>query len=277
VTPAPVGGSLAARVDQRRASAIGRHARLELAFEVRHGRTVLTDAYAEPPLRVGRALPEGDGVHVILASSAPGIFGGDVFEHIVRVGAGARVRLTSQSALQVHASADPGTGYIRSTYQVEGDGELRCVWDPSIPFAGARLDQSIDIRLDADARLSWSDAWTSGRSARGERWKFASFRHTLSVARCQSLEYLERYCIDDSTRAHHPWVGRDSCYFGTTLWSGWVTSADEAQRIHETLGEAEGVVSAVDALDRRLLLARITGRSGAGFHMARARASVQNR
>ena len=45
------------------------------------GGTVLAHAYAEPPLRVGRALRRRrGGVHVILASSAPGIFGGDRFE-----------------------------------------------------------------------------------------------------------------------------------------------------------------------------------------------------
>jgi urease accessory protein UreH len=91
--------------DRRGAADIGRLARLELVFARRSGRTVLADTYAEPPFRVGPCFPEADGLHMILAWAAPGIFGGDSFEQVIRLEQGARVRLTSQSALQVHPSA----------------------------------------------------------------------------------------------------------------------------------------------------------------------------
>src|SRR5262245_50099929 len=42
------------RRDERPLSVIGRHARLDLTFLYRSGRTVLAEAYAEPPFRVGR-------------------------------------------------------------------------------------------------------------------------------------------------------------------------------------------------------------------------------
>ena len=131
--------------DERLPSVIGRHARLELAFAYRHGGTVLAHAYAEPPFRVGRCFPEGDGVHMILTSSAPGVFGGDHFQHIVRVGRGARVRLTSQSALQVHPSRDGATAHVRSSYHVDEDAHLYCHWHPQIPFADARIEQRLSL------------------------------------------------------------------------------------------------------------------------------------
>ena len=46
-------------VDRRDAGEVGRHARLELVFAVRGGRTVLAHAYAEPPFRVGRVVRGG--------------------------------------------------------------------------------------------------------------------------------------------------------------------------------------------------------------------------
>jgi len=91
---APIG-----RRDERPLSLVGRHARLDLAFLSRNGRTVVAEAYAEPPFRVGRWFAEGEGLHMILASSAPGAFGHDRLQQIVRIGCGARVRLTSQSAM----------------------------------------------------------------------------------------------------------------------------------------------------------------------------------
>jgi hypothetical protein len=83
VPRAPVG-----RGDERSLSAVGRHARLDLAFLYRNGRTVLAEAYAEPPFRVVRWFAEGDGLHMILASSAPGAFGHDRLQQIVRIGCG---------------------------------------------------------------------------------------------------------------------------------------------------------------------------------------------
>ena len=70
--------------DARSPSVVGRHARLDLTFLYRDGRTVLARAYAEPPFRVGQWFAEGDGVHMILTSPAPGTFGHDHLKQIVR-------------------------------------------------------------------------------------------------------------------------------------------------------------------------------------------------
>jgi len=48
----------------------------------------------EPPFRVGRCFPDGGALHMIMAASSPGIFGGDWLQQIIHVGPGARVRLT---------------------------------------------------------------------------------------------------------------------------------------------------------------------------------------
>ena len=95
---------MTASTDVRSTCEVGRKARLELVFGCTDGKTVLTHGYAEPPLRIGRCLDGQRGLHLIMASSAPGIFGGDEYEQTIRVEAGAVVELTSQSALQVHPS-----------------------------------------------------------------------------------------------------------------------------------------------------------------------------
>src|SRR5262245_3197386 len=209
------------RHDERSPAVVGRHARLDLAFLYRNGRTVLAQGYAEPPFRVARSFAEGDGLHVILTSSAPGMFGQDHLRQIVRVGRGARVRLTSQSAMQVHPSRDGATAYLRSSYDVEDGAHLECDWHPLIPFADARLDQRIDIKIAGGGYLSWSDALMAGRDARGERWKFASLAHELAVSRDGSLEYVERYCLEpkggDVSRRG---AAAGASYLGTALMTG---------------------------------------------------------
>ena len=78
-------GAAVTRRDRRAAAAIGRHARLELVFGYRRGRTVLTRAYAEPPFKIGRPVDAGGAAALILVCAAPGVFPGDELRQTVRV------------------------------------------------------------------------------------------------------------------------------------------------------------------------------------------------
>ena len=258
--------------DERLPSVVGRHARLDLDFVYRNGRTVLAQAYAEPPFRVGRWFAEADGLHMILTSSAPGVFGHDHLQQIVRVGCGARVRLTSQSAMQVHPSPDSATAHVQSSFHVEDGAQLHCDWHPLIPFEEARIDQRIDVNIAGGGCLYWSDALMSGRHARGERWTFASLAHEIAVSRDGSLEYLERYRIQSNELAvSRSWAAGDASYLGTTLVSGRSIEPGVAERLHAELGHLAGVRAAADRLDDRVLLVRLLSVSGTAFHEARRR------
>jgi urease accessory protein len=261
--------------DDRALGEIGRQARLELTFAVREGRTVLVKAYSEPPFRVGRCLPDGNGVHLIVASSAPGVFGGDSLQQTMTVERGARVRLTSQSAMQVHSSIDGSVANIVSTYHVESGGHLECQWDPLIPFPGARLEQRILIDLESGATLCWSDAFMSGREARGERWQFACLSHELRLSRAGVLPYLERYTIRPSDGCPgRQWVAGDACYFGTVLVARPDVDRESAAQLHNQLATVDGVRAAADCIEDQLLLVRLMGSSGVAFHAARALAAL---
>jgi len=262
----------AGRRDVRSAPEVGRHARLDLAFVYRGGRTVLAEAYAEPPFRVARCFDEGQGLHMILASSAPGAFGHDHLWQTIRIGRGARVRLTSQSAMQVHPSPDGAPARLQSSYRIEDTAHLHCEWHPLIPFARAEIDQHIDIDIEGGGSLYWSDAWTSGRSARGEQWEFASLAHELVVSRDGSLEYLERYRIQPSDgTVSRTWAAGDASYLGTTLMTGRPIEPGAAEHLHLELAGVAGVWAGADRLSDRVLLVRVLSASGPSFHEARRR------
>jgi urease accessory protein len=265
--------SVSEPADARAICDIGRQARLELTFAVRGGRTILEDSYAEPPFRVGRCLRGADAnaAHLILASSAPGVFGGDCLQQAVTVEGNARVRLTSQSAMQAHATANGAAATIASTYRVAPGGCLQCVWDPLIPFPDARLRQRIEIDLAAGASLFWSDAFMSGREARRERWQFAQLSHELRLARSGVPAYIERYDIGGhGMRPTRRWVADDACYFGTALIAGTHATRDAAASLHGELAAIDGIRGAADYIDDHLVLVRLTASHGLPFHEARA-------
>jgi urease accessory protein len=263
--------------DRRAAGQIGRHARLELVFAERGGRTVLAHAYAEPPYRVVPGFDHPFGLHVIVASSAPGVFGGDALEQSVIVEAGARVLLTSQSATQLHPDRAGRPAGLRGRYIVGDGGSLRCDWDPLIPFAGAALTHQIAIELAGEARLMWMDATMTGRAGRGERWRMASLEHELRLVHDGRLEYLERYAIrpEGSARAGShtltlPWIAGNADYFGTAIVGGADHPRELAERLHLELAAAGEVEAAADALSDWLVVVRMLSASGTAFHRARA-------
>jgi len=264
--------------DSRAPAAIGRDARLELSFERRNGRTVLAHSYAEPPFRVGRTFELDGAAYVILVCTGAGIFAGDRLRQSVRVASGARVVLVSQSALQAHPAAAPSAASIAHDYIVEDDAELRCQWDPLIPFAGARIEQRFDLRIADSSRLYWSDAVMAGRVSRGEAWRFQSLAHELRLRIGASLAYLERYTLAPASRAvDEPWIAGRARYLATAIVHHDAATSDAAEAL-QGLAPLQrcpayeprlAVDLGVDLIQAKTIVGRILAAEGAPFAAAR--------
>jgi urease accessory protein len=266
--------------DTRSPAVIGRRARLELVFERRRDRTVIAHAYAEPPFRIGRAFAIDDAAYLIVACSGPGVFAADSLHQEVHVERGARVVLTSQSALQVHPSILPfcnsailpscNSARVHHHYAVADDAELHCHWDPVIPFSGASLVQAFDLALHPTSRLYWSDALMSGRVSRGEAWRFRELAHTLRLRVGTSLKYLERYALAPADReVTRRWIADDAHYFATVLVHHPRVNPDEVEALHRRLAGVNGVRGAIDLVESAILMARVMAADGAPFLRAR--------
>jgi urease accessory protein len=257
--------------DRREPAAVGRHARLELVFGYRRGRTVISHAYAEPPFRIGQSFDLGSAVYLIIVCSGPGVFAGDCLQQSVRVEPGACVLLGSQSALQVHPDVGSSGARLHHRYTVAEEGELHCQWDPLIPFAGARLAHRVELDLANGSRLYWSDALMSGRSARGEDWMFSEVAHELRLGVGGSLKYLERYRLAPEQRAitSGPMAG-DARYLGTALVHHPGASAAAAEALQHELDRIESVRGGVDLVEPNVIVARLLARRGPQFRTARA-------
>ena len=265
--------------DSRAPAAVGRHARLELVFEARRGRTVLAHSYAEPPFRVGRTFQIDDAAYVILVCTGAGIFAGDSLRQSIRVASGARVVLASQSALQAHPSSAASAALIHHDYIVEDDAELQCQWDPLIPFAGARIDQRFDLRIAESSRLYWSDAVMAGRVSRGEAWRFESLAHELRVRIGASLAYLERYTLAPANRLiEQPWMAGRARYLATAIVHHDAATSDAAEALQRGAYPQEpdapgrlAVDLGVDLIHPKTIVGRILAADGVPFAAARSR------
>jgi len=153
-----------------------------LVFEERGGRTVLTTRRFTLPLQALEPMDlDGDGVAtLLLLNPTGGVLAGDRLETDVVLGPRSRVCLSTPSATRVYRSPGP-VSVQRLTIEVGRGAALEWVPDHLIPSPGARLQQSTEIRLAADATLLYLDAWAVGRAARGEVWGFDLLDSSLLV------------------------------------------------------------------------------------------------
>jgi urease accessory protein UreH len=256
--------------DRRDARAIGRRARLDLVFRYQRGRTVIAHAYAEPPFRIGQSFQIGSAAYMIIVCSGPGVFAGDDLQQSVRVEPGACVLLGSQSALQAHPGAGSSGARLHQRYTVADEGELHCHWDPLIPFANARLTHRVELDVAAGSRMYWSDAMMSGRSARGEHWRFSEVAHELRFEVAGGLKYLERYRLSPGRAVTAGPVAGEAGYLGTTLVHHRAATAGAAEELQHVLDRVPEVRSGVDLVAPNVIAARLLGRHGARFRAARA-------
>jgi urease accessory protein len=103
----------------------------------------------------------------VIVNTGGGMTGGDRFDVDIKVGAGARLTVTTAAAEKIYRSLGPDTD-IGVKLDVGPGGAL--VWLPqeTIVFDQARLRRSIDVALARDAKLLLAEAAVFGRSAMGE-------------------------------------------------------------------------------------------------------------
>lgn len=203
---------------------------------------------------------DGSGIATLaLLNPTGGILGGDVLETFVAIGPGAGVCLTTPAASRLYRSAGPPA--IQRFAAVLGDGaSLEYLPDHLIPSPGARLRQSTEVVLAADATLLLVDAWAVGRVARGELWRFDELDSGVVVRDARGPLLKERSRLH-GTRGWDGLGGTEGFPYVATFVAvapsrgGWDELADE---LFVTLDAARlDARVAVTPLGRGGLLARL--------------------
>ena len=148
------------------------------------GASAIIAARAGDPLKLLVPRPRGVAALVYATTYGGGLLGGDQVALSVAVGPEARLALGTQASTKIYrARGDESPACWSLDASVAAGGLLASLPDPVCCFAGARYRQRQRIALAAGASLVWLDTLTCGRSARGERWAFASVDARTSVDR----------------------------------------------------------------------------------------------
>jgi urease accessory protein len=199
---------------------VGRDGALQLRFERRGDRSVLTGCRSTVPLQVLAPVALEDPAAVVsVLNPTGGLVGGDRLAIDVVAGPGAHACLTTPSATKVYRTSGPPAEQL-VTLRLEAGATVEYVPDHTIPFAGAAFRQEIRVELAAGARLILVDAFAAGRIARGEAWRFDSLESLLLLRDCRGWRLRDRLRL----RGRPDWAGlgfaEDHAYFGTVVVLG---------------------------------------------------------
>jgi urease accessory protein len=118
-------------------------------------------------LRVRFPNGNSQSLEAVIVNTGGGMTGGDRFDIDIKVGAGARLSVTTAAAEKIYRSLGPDTD-ICVKLDVGAGGALAWLPQETIVFDQARLRRSIDVALARDANLLLAEAAVFGRSAMGE-------------------------------------------------------------------------------------------------------------
>jgi len=234
----------------------GWRARLELGFEKRGERTVLSRRAHFGPLLVQKPLyPEQGVCHVYLLHPPGGVVGGDQLAVNIDVASGAHALLTTPAAGKFYRSLGP-LSVQRQTIKLEG-GTAEWLPQESILFPGCRVELATRVILSGDARFIGWEVVCLGRPAAEEPFSQGLFRPCLELWSEGLPLLVERAQLQANTAAlSAPWgLG------GRPLWGTLVAfpaTARMLQVVRGTVYSAGSDLFSATVLDK-LLVCRFLG------------------
>lgn len=190
-------------------SEVGRVGRLDLHYERQGQRTNLATSRCSSPwhLFAPMYLDSSGCAFTSLVNPSGGFVAGDHLSIHASLRRDAHVVFSTPSANRLYRSLGEEARQTVKLFVASG-AVLEWFPDVTIPFAGSRFVQMIDVRLAEGATALIWDSLASGRMARGERWAFASLQNEIQMTTASGDRLLERYEV----RPEHGQAGLVSAY-----------------------------------------------------------------
>jgi urease accessory protein len=189
-----------------------------LVFARAGERTIVRSARAKSPLKILTPRNHGHGAWVVLATLGGGLVDGDAIRLDLEVGAGATALVGTQASTKVYR-CPTSVCHQETLARVADAGLLALVPDPVACFATARYEQTTRIELADGATLVLVDAFTAGRSARGERWDFHRYAARTAIHRGELPLLLDAIVLDPAHGPLRERMGRFDA-FATVVLAG---------------------------------------------------------
>ena len=226
-------------------------------------------------MKLQRAFDQPGGFcELPLLHTAGGLVGGDRLELELQGGPGSRSLLTTAAAQKVYGSAGrsrlhPAGQWARQQVTLTLASGSRLEWLPQemVLYAGALMEQRLQVQLPGDAGFLAAEVVRLGRTAAGEGLEGGQWRSTLEICRIdrgqRRWELVDRLALGGAP-LHSPHGLNGEPVFGSLVWAAPLPlrAADLQQLLEHCRQERHGLegTMAVGALEQGLI-ARYRGGS----------------
>lgn len=160
--------------------------------------SAVVGARASAPLKILVPRPRGASAWAYAATFGGGLVAGDFIDLDIRVGDGAAALCATQASTKIYKSGNGLPARQTLSARVGDGGLLALLPDPVCLFADAIYRQRQTVELARGASLVLVDALVSGRAARGERYRFASYRTHNEISVEGELVALDAATLEDT-------------------------------------------------------------------------------
>ena len=199
-----------------------------------------------------------DAVEAVIINTGGGVAGGDVVAHSVRVEAGAKAAVASQSAERIYRALDRRETRIAVALDVAVGADLAWLPQETILFDAASVARTIRADVTAGGKLVAAETTVFGRVAMGESVSTGGFRDNWRIRYADRLVFAESVRIEGDIAAQlssRP-VADGGHVVSTLIYVG-EDAVDRLERVRATLHEA--ACEAAASAWGRVLLVRMLG------------------
>ena len=177
--------------------------KLELEAD-KNSKTFVKTLSSKPPLLIQKALYPNQKLsntaHIYIMSSAGGILQGDRLQIDITAKKNTKTHVTTQAATEIY-KAENQLSFQKINISLENNSYLEFLPKQIIPHKFCNFDQEVNLRIDENSTLVYSETISSGRIAYGEKFDFTSLflrlnaynqNENLLFSEAMKLEPLKR-------------------------------------------------------------------------------------
>jgi urease accessory protein len=198
-------------------SAVGEKGLARIELTRVGSKTAISKLRTKAPLLVQKALYPDTGLpgmaHVYLMSSAGGILHGDRIEIDIVAGRNTASRITTQAATKIY-KMDRGYAAQNVAISAHDASYLEFVPYQLIPFKSSRFCQQVDVQLEQNSTVVYSETVSTGRTASGENFDF-----DICLLKLTARDGKGRVLFADAARLEPGKEDLERLFGGRTLWS----------------------------------------------------------
>lgn len=232
-----------------------------VAFDLRDGKTRLSDLYQRDPCRVLFPEPEpGEPPQAVLLTTSGGVTGGDALTMAIEIGPGATAVATTQAAEKIYRAA-PGGGHCSIDVSVRLGEGATLDWLPqeTIAFQGARLKRRTVAEIEPGAALLACEMVVLGRAASGERFVSGLLLDTWSVRRAGRLVWTDSLRVEGESPEGAGFGSANALATVIGVWDEPLPHFETARTLLESVADARAAVTLVNGV----MVARLLGEATA--------------